>query len=248
MRPSSMKIDSWYNHLQHLFADEKMNLVKKELQKIYPNICPNLENIWNAFNYFKFEDTQIVFVFLSPYNNIKQNIKLATGLATAVPNKELISPTLHIMLDDLANYTGNHLIEHHFDTTLELWANQNILLLNSALTTPLAGDPRSHVNLWSWFTGGVLRELSTNLSGLIFVLFGNDAKKLGSEYIVQRSKHHIVECCHPVATHYQLLQHKYDYSDIEPHLNFQKYEVFKKVDDILFKLNKQKIKWYDSQR
>ena len=70
-----------------------------------------------------------------------------------------------------------------FTGNLELWAEQGILLLNSALTT-LIGKSNVHKKIWGKYT----KELITNISNLkskcnkksfykIFFLWGNDAQK-----------------------------------------------------------------------
>ena len=244
MKPKSLKIDAWYHHLDYLFDDPRMDtLVKAELKRIHPHYSPSIENIFNCMNYFEFSNTRIVFVFLSPYKQSQNGVKFATGLATGTPGVDFKTPTLNVMLDALGEYLDDPIPDFTFNYTLEHLAKQGILLLNTALTVPTReGDARSHIQVWNWFTGGVIQELSQSLSGLIFVFFGNDAKEL-KKYVSHPANHHIIDSCHPVATHYRLQVNGFDYSKIPDALNFKKYYVFQKVDKILFKLNKEKIQW-----
>ena len=75
------------------------------------------------------------------------------------------------------------------------WAGQGVLLINSILTVE-DSLPGSHANIgWLSFTKLILSELSQRKSGLVFMLWGNYAQKLGKD--LDPTIHHIIKTSHP---------------------------------------------------
>lgn len=103
------------------------------------------------------------------------------GVATGIlfGNKEEISeddlsPSLKIVKEAAINFE----IPHNsiiFDQTLESWAKQGILMINSALTVEM-NKIGSHVMLWRPFIAKFLKNLSNKEPGIIYVLFGSQAQ------------------------------------------------------------------------
>ena len=78
---------------------------------------------------------------------------------------------------------------------LENWARQGVLLLNSILTVE-AGKAASHRGAgWQEFTDAVIRYLSDNGRGIVFLLWGNFAKAKAS--LIDTSRHHVLLAAHP---------------------------------------------------
>ena len=78
---------------------------------------------------------------------------------------------------------------------LEKWARQGVLLLNAVLTVR-AGQPASHSKIgWQEFTDAVIRYISDNCEGVIFLLWGNFARTKSA--LIDHSKHHVLEAAHP---------------------------------------------------
>ena len=73
-------------------------------------------------------------------------------------------------------------------------AKQGVLLINSALTVE-EGKPGSHLKLWQPYTNYIIDYISKNHKDIIFVLWGNFAKK--KRVIIDLTKHHIIESNHP---------------------------------------------------
>ena len=103
------------------------------------------------------------------------------GVATGIlfGNKEGtrdedMSPSLQVIKEAAINFE----IPHNciiFDPTLESWAKQGILMINSALTVEM-NKIGSHVMLWRPFIASLLKKLSENETGIIYVLFGKQAQ------------------------------------------------------------------------
>ena len=122
------------------------------------------------------------------------------GVATGIlfGNKEgtpedKLSPSLEVIKECCINYEIPHgSIE--FDNTLESWAKQGILMVNSALTCKV-NEIGYHVMLWRKFMIALLKNLSYRETGLIYVLFGKQAQTF--EPYIDRKYNHIIKVEHP---------------------------------------------------
>jgi uracil-DNA glycosylase len=78
---------------------------------------------------------------------------------------------------------------------LENWALQGVLLLNAVLTVR-CGDAASHSRIgWEQFTDAVIRYISDNCDGVVFMLWGNFAR--GKRELIDASRHCVLEAAHP---------------------------------------------------
>jgi len=78
---------------------------------------------------------------------------------------------------------------------LDAWARQGVLLLNTVLTVR-AHEAFSHRKKgWEAFTDAVLRRLSADLEGLVFLLWGKPAQT--KKPLIDVAKHRILESAHP---------------------------------------------------
>src|SRR6266576_531943 len=92
------------------------------------------------------------------------------------------------------------------DATLNSWAEQGVLLLNTILTVERA-KPKSHEALgWQRFIKIVLFELAKDLQPKVFILWGEDAKLLFGEVcnklfemILSYNQHLLLFSKHPAA-------------------------------------------------
>ena len=81
-----------------------------------------------------------------------------------------------------------------FDQTLESWARQGILMINSALTVEM-NKVGSHTMMWRPFISKLLRNISENNLAGVYVLFGKQAQTF-KPYINSKSNF-IIEVEHP---------------------------------------------------
>jgi uracil-DNA glycosylase len=114
-----------------------------------------------------------------------------------------------------------------FDLSLESWARQGVLLLNSSLTVEI-NKPNSHTALWFPFMTEFLKNLS-EITGMIYVLFGEQAKNLipyiGPDNLVLYYKH---------PAYFARLQVPMEC------------DCFRKINESLTNYNNTKINWYES--
>jgi uracil-DNA glycosylase len=84
-------------------------------------------------------------------------------------------------------------IPHHGDLTY--WAKQGVFLLNAMLTVE-KNRAASHQNIgWQNFTDAVIKHLSQEREGIVFMLWGNFARK--KKELIDTSKHLVLESPHP---------------------------------------------------
>jgi uracil-DNA glycosylase len=129
----------------------------------------------------------VVILGQDPYHQINQ----ANGLCFSVPEGVAFPPSLKNINKELQADLGVSLASGD----LMHWAGQGVLLINSILTVE-DSLPGSHANVgWLSFTKLILSELNLRKSGLVFMLWGNYAQKLGKD--LDLSKHHIIKTSHP---------------------------------------------------
>lgn len=153
-------------------------------------LCPAYPNIFRAFELCHYNDCKVIFVGQDPYpqKGVATGILFGNKLGT----KEL-SPSLEVIKEGCIDYSVPHsFIE--FDITLESWAKQGILMINSALTCE-EGKTGSHVNLWRPFISKLLKNLSLHETGIIYVLFGTQAKTF--KPYINKEYNTIIEIEHP---------------------------------------------------
>src|ERR1035437_2062915 len=172
MSSSSIAIDpSWKEVLKNEFSSPYFQSLKKflvdEKQKhiIYP--IGNL--IFSAFNHTPYEKVKIVIIGQDPYHNPGQANGLCFSVSSSVPNPPSLKAIFKELNTDLGipiPQTGN----------LESWADQGVLLLNATLTVR-ANTPGSHQKKgWETFTDAVIKAISDNKKGIVFLLWGNYAQ------------------------------------------------------------------------
>ena len=128
---------------------------------------------------------------LTPVQEVKVVIE-AMGLSFSVPDGVRMPPSLRNIFREIESDLG---IRMSGRPNLEGWARQGVLLLNSILTVE-AGQAASHRNMgWQEFTDAVIRYLSDNCNGIVFLLWGNFARSKAS--LIDTSRHHVLEAAHP---------------------------------------------------
>tara|TARA_B110001452_G_scaffold110045_1_gene91299 strand:- start:874 stop:1539 length:666 start_codon:yes stop_codon:yes gene_type:complete len=151
-------------------------------------LCPNIKNIFKAFEKTNFPDLKIVILGQDPYHGKDQ----ANGLAFAVNENHKTPPSLKNIFTEIKNDLNYN---PQTKKNLESWGKQGVLLLNSSLTVRL-GSANSHSNLgWDLFTNNILKEISLLKNKVVFILWGNYAQK--KEVLIDFKKHLILKAPHP---------------------------------------------------
>ena len=144
--------------------------------------------LFNAFEYCPFDRVKVILLGQDPYHGMGQ----AQGLSFSVPKNIKHPPSLINIFKEIENDLGN---PYPKSGNLERWAKQGILLLNATLTVR-EGEAGSHQKKgWETFTNAIIKKLSEEKEGLIFLLWGGFAKQK-AKYI-NAQKHLILTSGHP---------------------------------------------------
>ena len=169
----------YFQELAHQLHEEK-----RAGRTIYP---PG-PLIFNAFNLTPFDQVKVVIIGQDPYHGPGQ----AEGLSFSVPHGMPLPPSLVNIYKEIETDLG---VTLHKDGSLRGWAEQGVFLLNAVLTVR-AGQPTSHSRIgWAEFTDAVIRTLSDQREGLVFLLWGNFARS--KRELIDTGRHTVLEAAHP---------------------------------------------------
>lgn len=188
----SVKIEaSWQALLKNEFEQPYFSgitaFIRQEM-KAGKTIYPPGPLIFNAFNTTPVDQVKVVVLGQDPY--IKPGE--AMGLSFSVPKGVRVPPSLQNIYKELNSDLGCP-IPNHGDLTK--WAEQGVFLLNASLTVE-QGKSNSHAKCgWHTFTDAVIRNISEEKEGLVFMLWGNFAKQKAA--LIDPFKHLVLEAAHP---------------------------------------------------
>lgn len=181
---------TWLLQLQEEFSKPyflqlKQFLVEEKQQYV---IYPPGQLIFSAFNHTPFDKVKVVIIGQDPYHGPGQ----ANGLCFSVSPGVRQPPSLVNIFKEIRDDVGIAL-PHTGDLTR--WADQGVFLLNTVLTVR-AGEANSHKGKgWEQFTNAVIKKLSDNKEGLVFLLWGRHAHEKAE--LIDGSKHYILKAAHP---------------------------------------------------
>lgn len=171
--------------IDEYFGDWMKVLDRKETVKIMnwlkttdsSTLCPSIKNVFKAFKLCSYNECKVIFIGQDPFpqKGVAQGILF--GNSSNTPEDKL-SPSLKVIKESVINFDIPHNLIT-FDPTLESWAKQGILMLNSALTTEV-GKVGIHTLKWRPFIGSFLKNMSEKNTGIIYVFFGSQAKSLNT--------------------------------------------------------------------
>ncbi|UAY51098.1 uracil-DNA glycosylase [Ferruginibacter albus] len=145
--------------------------------------------IFNAFNQTTFDKVKVVILGQDPYHGPGQ----AHGLSFSVPNGIKPPPSLVNIYKEIEKDIGVAMPLQYGNLTH--WAEQGVLLLNAVLTVR-ANEPASHAKIgWMNFTDAVIRKLSEEKEGVVFLLWGRFAQD--KQTLIDETKHHVLKAAHP---------------------------------------------------
>lgn len=182
--------ESWKVRLENEFSKkyflDLVNFVKAEYGK--HKVFPKGQQIFSAFDHCSFDDLKVVIIGQDPYHGDGQ----ANGLCFSVNDGIKMPPSLINIFKEIKEDLGK---EFPASGNLERWASQGVLLLNATLTVR-AQSPGSHQNKgWELFTDAVIKTISDQKEGVVFLLWGAYAQRKGE--IIDGNKHQILSSAHP---------------------------------------------------
>lgn len=151
-------------------------------------VYPPAHQMFDAFELSAYEATRVVILGQDPYHGPGQ----AHGLCFSVPDGlAKRPPSLVNILKELKDDVGVELPSG----SLEGWARQGVLLLNTTLTVrdSKAGSHRRQG--WETFTNAVISALDQKDHRVVFILWGKDARR--KKKLIKNPHHKVIESAHP---------------------------------------------------
>ena len=168
----------WQSALQGFFAGptgERLRNFLRAERSLGQTVYPPSSQIFRALAYCPPAAIKAVILGQDPYHGPGQ----AEGLCFSVPEGVSPPPSLQNIFRELQSDLG---ISPAFGGSLEPWARQGVLLLNTVLTVR-AGKPGSHRGQgWEEFTDAVLTVLKA-YPGKAYLLWGAAAKARASSLL-----------------------------------------------------------------
>lgn len=183
-------------------------------------VYPDMYSIFNALKFTAYKDVRVVILGQDPYHGEKQAHGLAFSVQKGIATPKSLVNIYKELCDDCGCYVPNN-------GYLKKWADQGVLLLNTALTVR-AGMPNSHKDKgWEFFTDKIISLLNERSDGIIFLLWGANAKSKMS--LITAPQHHILTAPHP--------------SPLSASRGFFGCRHFSRTNEILLKMGKEPIDW-----
>ena len=191
-------------------------------------LCPNIKDVFKAFKLCPYNKCRVIFVGQDPYpqRGVAQGVLF--GNSSDTPENKL-SPSLQIIKESVINFEISHNLII-FDPSLESWAKQGILMINSALTTEV-GKIGVHMMKWRPFMIAFLKQMSMINPGIIYVLFGSQAQIL-EPYISKNN--YVLKIEHPA--YFARTNKK------------MPYHIWKDINKILYDLYGERIEWFKEEK
>lgn len=151
-------------------------------------IYPATADIYRALELVPLEQVKVVIIGQDPYHGEGQ----AHGLSFSVKPGMSIPRSLRNIYKELHSDLGIDHAKHGF---LEKWAQQGVLLLNTALTVEEC-LPASHRKIgWEPITDAIIKIVSLYARPSVFMLWGGDAQAKAP--LIDIPRHHIIHSPHP---------------------------------------------------
>lgn len=220
--------------MKRLIGNDWDDLLEEEFQKDYyktmrsflieeyrsKTVFPKMEDIFTALKLTPYKDVKVVILGQDPYHGRGQS----HGLAFSVKKGVRIPPSLRNMYKEMNTDLGLPIPNNGY---LEKWAEEGVLLLNTALTVREA-DANSHSKIgWEIFTDKIIKMLNEREEPIVFILWGNNAKTK-EEYITNKN-HYIIKSFHP--------------SPLSATRGFFGSKPFSKANDFLRSVGEKEIDW-----
>ena len=151
---------------------------------------PKMKNWFRSFEICHYNNMKVIFIGQDPY----PQVDVADGISFSCSNTMKEQPSLRHIFNSLEKQYP----EYERNPDLSRWAEQGVLMLNTALTVEI-NKIGSHYSLWHTFTTGLLNGINKNNSQLVVVLLGKKAQ----EWRKLLNNQIIIEVEHPAAAAYK---------------------------------------------
>jgi uracil-DNA glycosylase len=195
--------EGWYKKLSPFLMSNDFKMIGKYLKSLHDRgytITPNFDDMFRAFKECPYEKLKVVILGQDPY----PQKGVADGIAFSARNHLFDPPaSFKLMINAIEKEVyGGFAIgfnEEYAYPDLTRWANQGVLLVNTALST-IVGKSNEHSNIWTPFIANLLQVLRDDNQGLVYILLGSEAKKW--KHFINTKSNHILCASHPASVTY----------------------------------------------
>lgn len=216
---------SWGEILKDEFEKEYfLKLIQFVKTEYSSYVCyPPGNLIFNAFWQTPIDRIKVVILGQDPYHGPGQ----AQGLCFTVPEGIQYPPSLVNIFKEIASEYPDRNITAPEGGWGPFWAQQGVFLLNTCLSVR-QHQAFSHSNQgWEIFTDSVIKAISDNCDGVVFLLWGAPAGRKAR--LIDSGRHYILTSAHP--------------SPLSAYRGFFGNNHFRKCNEYLAQQGKEPIVW-----
>ena len=183
-----------------IFSSDFEDIIKQlvRLSKDGQRFTPKLSQLFRAFEECPYDELKVIIVGQDPY----PQLGVADGIAFSCGNTLDQQPSLRYILNAV-NRTVYDGVGVSTNPDLKRWANQGILMLNTALTTTV-GKIGQHYAIWKPFLAYLFDHLTFGHTGLIYIYMGKQAHEWKD---VVHDMNYKFLISHPASAAYQKKHH-----------------------------------------
>ncbi|MBS32138.1 MAG: uracil-DNA glycosylase [Acidimicrobiaceae bacterium] len=168
------------------YWSDLMTFVQHE--RSHHEVYPPQPEVFAALHLTSFADTRVVILGQDPYHGPRQAHGLCFSVRHGVPKPPSLRNIHQELYDDIDVDIPSH-------GSLERWASNGVLLLNTTLTVR-AHQAASHQGKgWERFTDRVIEVVANKPSPVVFILWGASARK--KRNMIDTDRHTVIESAHP---------------------------------------------------
>ena len=181
---------SWQPYLEAEFKQPYIAKLESflEAERATQQVFPPEKDVFRALELTPFDAVKVVILGQDPYHDDGQ----AHGLAFSVQPGIKPPPSLVNMFKELEADLG---IPRSKTGFLEPWATQGVLMLNAVLTVRAHAAGSHQKQGWEKLTDAIIKAISSNAEGVVFVLWGAYAHKKAD--LIDSSRHTVLKAVHP---------------------------------------------------
>lgn len=185
-----MLVNDWRDVLSDLLSSDLTRKLEDFVNANLRTMSPSIYSIFKSINLCPFESTKVVIVGQDPYPS--RNV--ADGLAFSTwSNSRRIPPSLRMIFKELQREDPDW--SGYDNGSLIPWAQRGVLLLNSRLTSSRINPAAHRLIGWDQFTDEIIKALNKKSHSVVFMLWGNEAKK--KDQYIDHGMHLVLTAGHP---------------------------------------------------
>ena len=192
----NLQPSGWSHKLRGFIQCSDFDKILAELYRLREDgkrFTPPLKQVFRAFQECPYDKLKVVIIGQDSY----PQFGVADGMAFSCGNTRIVQPSLREIFKEVEKTVYQEWPTHQ-DPDLKRWANQGVLLLNTALTCQV-DKPGSHTPIWHDFVMYLIDMITFTNTGLVFVLMGKHAHELES---LINENHHVIKVAHPASASY----------------------------------------------